>query len=171
MALINTTTTGVLGSTFFADGTGALNVQQNGVTLGVYGNIPAFSVTQASGQTINNATWTKLTFNSEQFDTNNNFDATTNYRFTPTVAGYYNITISGGHNTSTTPIMVAIYRNGSSYQQATAPGLSGSFDPNACVSALVLFNGTTDYVEGYVFSGATVTSQSCRFSGALIKAT
>ena len=33
MALINTTTTGVLGSTFFADGTGDLTIQQNGVTI------------------------------------------------------------------------------------------------------------------------------------------
>jgi hypothetical protein len=30
MALINTTTTGVLGSTFYADGTGDLTIQQNG---------------------------------------------------------------------------------------------------------------------------------------------
>ena len=33
MALINTTTTGVLGSTFFADGTGDLTIQQNGVLV------------------------------------------------------------------------------------------------------------------------------------------
>jgi len=33
MALINTTTTGVLGSTFYADGSGDLTVQQNGVTI------------------------------------------------------------------------------------------------------------------------------------------
>jgi hypothetical protein len=33
MALINTTTTGVLGSTFFADGTGSLTIQENGVTI------------------------------------------------------------------------------------------------------------------------------------------
>ena len=33
MALINTTTTGVLGSTFYADGTGDLTIQQNGVLV------------------------------------------------------------------------------------------------------------------------------------------
>jgi hypothetical protein len=33
MALINTTTTGVLGSTFYADGSGDLTIQQNGVTV------------------------------------------------------------------------------------------------------------------------------------------
>jgi hypothetical protein len=33
MALINTTTTGVLGSTFYGDGTGSLTIQENGVTI------------------------------------------------------------------------------------------------------------------------------------------
>jgi len=33
MALINTTTTGVLGTTIFGDGTGTLTVQENGVTI------------------------------------------------------------------------------------------------------------------------------------------
>jgi len=33
MALINTTTTGVLGSTFYADGSGDLTIQQNGVLI------------------------------------------------------------------------------------------------------------------------------------------
>jgi hypothetical protein len=33
MALINTTTTGVLGSTFYADGSGDLTIQQNGVLV------------------------------------------------------------------------------------------------------------------------------------------
>lgn len=33
MALINTTTTGVLGSTFYGDGTGDLTIQQNGVLV------------------------------------------------------------------------------------------------------------------------------------------
>lgn len=33
MALINTTTTGVLGSTFYGDGSGSLTIQENGVTI------------------------------------------------------------------------------------------------------------------------------------------
>ena len=50
MALINTTTTGVLGTTVYGDGQGALTVQKDGVTQGVYGNIPAFSVYRTSNQ-------------------------------------------------------------------------------------------------------------------------
>ena len=89
MALINTTTTGIQGSTFFGDGTGPLTVQQNGVTLGVFGNQPAFRAYNVAVQNISNATWTKVQLTTELFDTNSNFDNSTNYRFTPTVAGYY----------------------------------------------------------------------------------
>jgi hypothetical protein len=67
MALINTTTTGVLGSTFFGDGTGPLTVQQNGVTLGTYGNIPAFSAYNTAVQNITSATWTKVQFDYRTF--------------------------------------------------------------------------------------------------------
>ena len=73
MALINTTTTGVLGSTFYGDGTGPLTVQQNGVTLGTYGNIPTFSATTLTGQSFSNGTFTKVQLNVETFDTNSNF--------------------------------------------------------------------------------------------------
>ena len=92
MALINTTTTGILGTTVYGDGQGALTVQKDGVTQGVFGNQPAFSVYLSSNQTgVTNSTSTKIQFNTKVFDTNSNFDSSTNYRFTPTVAGYYQL--------------------------------------------------------------------------------
>lgn len=174
MALINTTTTGVLGSTFFGDGTGPLTVQQNGVTLGVYGNIPAFSAGLSGGnQSISTNTWTKVQLNTKTFDTNNNFDSVTNYRFTPTVAGYYQIN-SGLSITYTTAggsiIYSAIYKNGSAIKQSysgyTTSGNVGLYGTQF-ISALIFMNGTTDYLElygwanagtGYVFgSGESLT--------------
>ena len=35
------------------------------------------------------ATWTKVSLNAESYDTNNNFDITTNYRYDVPVDGYY----------------------------------------------------------------------------------
>ena len=52
-------------------------------------NTPSFSVTQGSAQDISNATATKLAFNTEVFDTDSAFDHSSNYRFTPGVAGKY----------------------------------------------------------------------------------
>jgi hypothetical protein len=51
--------------------------------------------------TITSNTFTKVQINTEEFDTNSNFDSTTNYRFTPTVAGYYQVNGSVNNYSST----------------------------------------------------------------------
>ena len=182
MALINTTTTGVLGSTFYGDGTGSLTIQQNGVTLGTYGNIPAFSAYQVNGnanQSISSDVWTKAKIDTEEFDTNNNFD-TTNNRFLPTVAGYYQI--NGClylRNAAACPIkIVSIYKNGSIYKQGMQLYFNGNYYIAADtfpVSSIVYLNGSTDYVElyGYISSSASSIgygSSSCWMNGHLVKA-
>ena len=172
MALINTTTTGVLGSTFYGDGTGSLTVQQNGVTLGVFGNQPAFSAYASSGTTITNATWTKITFDLELFDTNSNFASS---RFTPTVAGYYQVNSSWQSSFTTSFGGVAFYKNGTLWQygnfiSATSVGVQ------AGSSSLIYFNGTTDYLEVYAYqatgSSQTISSSSSAitwFNGSLVR--
>jgi hypothetical protein len=112
---------------------------------------PAFSAYQSSTQTIATTTFTKIQFQTEEFDTNNNFDSTTNYRFTPTVAGYYQVT--GGTNTVTTSttLIVDLYKNGSQFKRINYGYPTA---PNAYGTALIYLNGTTDYVELYVFQGA-----------------
>ena len=50
-------------------------------------NNPSFAVKKGSdNQALSSATWTKVTFDTELFDSNNNFASS---RFTPTVAGQY----------------------------------------------------------------------------------
>ena len=56
-------------------------------------NTPAFLATLSADQSISNSTLTKVQFNTEVFDTNSNYDNATNYRFTPTVAGYYQLNL------------------------------------------------------------------------------
>jgi hypothetical protein len=178
MALINTTTTGVLGSTFFGDGSGPLNIQQNGVTLGIYGNIPAFSAYKSANQTgVPNATFTKVTFNLEEFDTNNNYDTSTS-RFTPTVAGYYQINWQIDTGGVTTSISISdLYKNGGSWKRSSGVSIAGIGEQYIVGSTLVYANGTTDYFELYVYvgSGSTATLygggyQYTYFQGILVKA-
>ena len=131
-------------------------------TVMVSGNMPAFSAYLSSNQTgISASTWTKVNLNTKIFDTNSNFDNTTNYRFTPTIAGYY--TISGGlyitSSTVDTSIRCAIYKNGNSYVQGSwvyAP--ANMSDAISTVSAIIYLNGTTDYVEIYGYAGGTPVS-------------
>lgn len=118
-------------------------------------NGPAFSAYLATAQqSITSATWTKVTLNAEEFDTNNNFDSTTNYRFTPTVAGYYQINgafITNGTGATQTSANIAIYKNGSAYKYGGLLAINtGSVSQTAqLVTSLVYFNGSTDYVELY----------------------
>ena len=121
------------------------------------GTGPAFSALGTTNQNITNITWTKLVFALEQFDTANCFDSTTNYRFTPNVAGYYQIQgsvyLQGG---ASGQLAARIYKNGSGF-------VAGNFTPastadiGSFAAGLIYMNGTTDYVELYVFqnSGST----------------
>ena len=43
----------------------------------------------ASNQSIPNSTYTKVTFSNEIYDPSGVYDASSNYRFTPTIPGYY----------------------------------------------------------------------------------
>lgn len=117
---------------------------------------PAFSSTLSSNQTISAGVNTKVQFNTEEFDTNNNYDNATNYRFTPTIAGYYYVTLSiqigGGQNY----LQPMIYKNGSQFRASTFAGSTNS----SLVSSLMYFNGTTDYVEAYVYTGSTTISNT-----------
>ena len=139
-------------------------------------NGPAFSATISSDQTVSSGVWTKMQFNTEQFDTNSNFDSSTNYRFTPTVAGYYqvNLTTTGGTTASYQSVQTSIYKNGSAYCSANWY-LSGNYiwGGASTATAVIYFNGSTDYVEGYIFLAGSGTlsasSNACRFSGALIR--
>jgi hypothetical protein len=133
-------------------------------TAMVSGNMPAFSAYRSgSTQLISNTTWTKVELNAENFDTANCFDSTTNYRFTPNVAGYYQVNGTINTNYSTLKrAMFAFYKNGSLYLVATdldqASATASSFN-EISGSTLVYMNGTTDYLELYVyFNGTTVSS-------------
>jgi hypothetical protein len=123
-------------------------VVQADLATGVAGTGPAFSAYPLSSQSIPNATFTKLQVNTEFFDTNGNFDVS-NYRFTPTVAGYYQFTGAWYANTSAGQVIATIYKNGTAYQGASLQFSAGGLQP--CVNSLVYLNGSTDYVELYVY--------------------
>jgi hypothetical protein len=175
MALINTTTTGVLGSTFYGDGLGDLTIQQNGVTVNKITSQPAFSAYSSGNQSYTINTWTKATMTLEYFDTASAFDSTTNYRFTPLVAGYYQLNGSSFLNTASNNmsfIAIAFYKNGGTY---TTYGSYGTIPASGtCVgviSDLIYFNGSTDYVEMYIYSnGTSPYANNTRMSGSLVRA-
>jgi hypothetical protein len=107
---------------------------------------PAFSAYQSSAQTLSSNTATKIQFQTKLFDTNNNFDNATNYRFTPTVAGYYQVNAAIQAQTSFTGGTIYLYKNSSQFATGMAVVSGGG---TFVLSHLVQMNGTTDYLEVY----------------------
>jgi hypothetical protein len=145
------------------------------------GTGPAFSAYMGANQTVTHITFTKLQMNTEVFDTNSNYDPTTNFRFTPTVAGYYHIIASAslGSANPAHRIITAIYKNGASYKTGSTGAASGVAFPGSEVSSILYMNGSTDFLEAYVYidvgSGTnTIYSNGeasrSQFSGVLVRA-
>jgi len=147
-------------------------------TAGVPVNGPAFSAYLASTQSVTNNVATKVTINTEVFDTNSNFDNATNYRFTPTVAGYYQVNgvLRLSAASSLSAGWVSIYKNGSEYSRGTEYNTAILGVPQLVVSDMVYLNGSTDYIELYGLNNAntptfqTVNSAiTARFSASLVR--
>ena len=107
--------------------------------------LPAFSAYATTNQSLSSGVWTKVTFGSEDFDTNTNFASS---RFTPTVSGYYqiNAAVQMGATSGGADQYLAFYKNGANYKTA---GYMINNGTNAGSITLFL-NGSTDYVEVYV---------------------
>ena len=143
-----------------SDTSGAIDLQSNGVTkvtMDSSGNVnatniasvqPSFSATLSATQTVSASTYTKIAYATEHWDTDSKYDASTNYRFTPTVAGYYEFIIGTRNNSSTTNI-VALYKNGVLFRRGVASG-----SQYARLSIMQVAN-TTDYFEAFGFTTGT----------------
>jgi len=141
-------------------------------------NYPAFRIKRSADQTsISDATFTKVQFDSEVFDNGGYYDNSTNYRYTPLIAGYYyfqtTMQITGTTVSQLTP---ALYKNGAAIQWGgvtQADTMSSSFGSS---DAVVYMNGSSDYMESFIFvevASGTVTVEGAdeyrsTFSGALL---
>ena len=132
-----------------------VTITNNGTQTGFGGTMtPAFEAYASSDQTgLGDAVWTKLTIDTELFDTDSNFASS---RFTPTTAGKYFVYLMVGMNSETlykvNALNVSIYKNGSQYRTTNTtvnPSSDIMNEHNATVSAIIDFNGSSDYVEGY----------------------
>ena len=117
---------------------------------------PAFSAyADAVLQTITSGSQQKVLFQTEEFDTNNCYSSS---RFTPNVAGYYQLNamvrIDGASGTG--EFIIFLYKSGSAYNRGTNNGGTQISTTlwSLSISTLVYANGTTDYFEIYVQQGS-----------------
>jgi hypothetical protein len=143
-------------------------------------NNPIFSVVRSGIFSIASGVNTRVPYNSVDFDTNSGWNNST-YQYKPTVAGYYqfnwgiliNALTAGG----TQEFFSAIYKNGTTYawgNNLMPSTVHYNFSNGSCILYL---NGSTDYVEIYVFhnSGAAVNMEPSagafpmRFTGYMLR--
>jgi hypothetical protein len=162
-------------------GNEAITISESGVPQL---NVPAFRAYLSSDQSITSGVSTKVNINSVSgnigFDTNSWFD-TTNKRYVPQIAGYYQITgtirVTGS---SITRVIALLFKNGVQYEQGMAVNPSSTTSAqHFMVSSIVYLNGTTDYVELWgtviatspAFDIATASEYAtCFLSGFLVRA-
>ena len=115
-------------------------------------NTPAFHVNLSSSQSVSDNTTTKVQFNSETFDTNNAFDNSSNYRFTPQTSGKYFVYFSCiGNSVSVaqlTNLRAYIYKNGSQVAESRNDVRNEKiYEFTNYTAEVVTLNGSDDYIE------------------------
>ena len=145
------------GSTIEQDGSTILTVDGSGnitPSNNLFPKVPVFSALFSTDQSFSTTTWTKIQYNTEDFDTNSNYDNSTNYRFTPTVAGYYQVNANIRLNYSGSAgdgTYLALYKNGSAWNVTSRLNVTSLYG-SLSLSSLVYLNGSTDYIEMYGYT-------------------
>lgn len=114
-------------------------------------NYSSFSAGLSSNQSVPTGTTTVVTFNSEDWDLNNEFDIST-YRFTPKIKGNYLITTTVGLDTLNNGGMYFVYirKNGLNYiREVGIVGATGIIASS--LAGVIEMNGSSDYVDVTVF--------------------
>ena len=151
----------------------SLNLSDNydftGTVTGAGGvNTPAFHARGSGTQEVSANTWTKLTFGTEEFDTNSAF-ASSRFTVPSGQDGKYLFTTGSNYNmdngNGAQDIVIAIYKNGSSYNNHRL----GHYDntsqiANSTLSGIINLSAT-DYIEIYGFydSGTNRSFYDSRF--------
>tara|TARA_Y100001934_G_scaffold275844_1_gene371149 strand:- start:72 stop:647 length:576 start_codon:yes stop_codon:yes gene_type:complete len=138
--------------------TGSTVTMPSGATLTNFpDNTPAFEAKTGSDVDVTSGAVTKVQFDTELFDTDSCYD-TSNYRFTPNVAGKYYIWSIVGCNSKSNAnletVEVRLYKNGSWENTAHFDFRTNNARFAApMVASVITFNGSSDYVESYVNIG------------------
>lgn len=129
-------------------------------TPGVPVNGPAFTAYGSSTQTLTSGVFTKVAYNTEESDTNSNYDNAA-YRFTPTVAGFYQVSAQAIFGAGTGVTYMSLYKNAGLFRYLQSGSLSTSGSSVLGGSTLLYMNGSTDYVEIYIYQSSGGSVAGC----------
>jgi hypothetical protein len=130
-----------------SDTSGIVEIQNNGTTV-ITSSQPSFSARISSDQTVSANTFTKMACATEDWDTDSKYDATTNYRFTPTVAGYYQFNL-GMRGSSDTIAIIALYKNGAIFKRKVVE------EHKYATLSIIAVADADDYFEAFGYTSGT----------------
>ena len=134
--------------------TGALPAISGANLTGIPIIPPLFRVIRSDYQVLANNTDTVISFDNDSsgasFDTNN-FYNTSDYKFTPTIAGYYQLTaqLEFSLNSGNNLFGVMIFKNGAEALRVRRWNDGSNSNVNINVTGIVAFNGSSDYAQTY----------------------
>ena len=143
------TVSGTTNLTIGSTNSSTVTFENGAVTGHMY---PAFEANLSANQSIADNTTVKVEFDREVFDTDNCYDNSTNYRFTPTKAGKYfvysRLQLDAQSASNFQQGFARIYKNGSLYTQ-TQMNMASNQPENIMlnVHAVIDMNGSSDYLE------------------------
>ena len=134
---------------FDTAGSEAMSIDANGIIAMPLQS--ACSVHLSGNQTIATGTWTKLSLATELYDQNNDFDSSTNYRFTVPVDGRYLCAMNiSFHLNADQECGVGIWKNGGEIHRRN--GVSGISNAHYHLNAVAVADlDASDYIEFMCF--------------------
>ena len=125
--------------------------------------VGSFSAYQSSNQSMPATTFTKVLFQTEEYDVSGWYDTSTS-RFTPQLEGVYSFVAQWTSQSAMAngQWQVHLYLNGTTYRAAVMSPQNTGTDNTVAIIASIRLNGTTDYVEviGYNPTGSAVTTRA-----------
>lgn len=101
----------------------------------------------------------KMPFEAEVYDTNSNYDAATNYRYTASVAGFYQVNVSITFVLANNDFIVGyLYKNGAVLLGSQVNNGAGGIRNITCSFGGLIQLAATDYLEVYVTTTAANTA-------------
>ena len=142
---------GILGTNdaSFNDGTGIFGLKKDLLTTD--SNPYKFRVRRSTAANTGNGAFAKIQFATEDFDTNNNYDSTTNHRYTAPVAGFYYFSAMMNVSSNVSQI-ISLYKNNSEIRRGAQVGTNAAWGTQ--VSDLIQL-AASDYVEVFAYGGST----------------
>jgi|TARA_R100001460_G_scaffold65881_1_gene106198 hypothetical protein len=132
-------------------------IANSGTATGFGENMtPAFFVTRGSDQTISDVSATKIQLDTEILDTDNAFDNSSNYRFTPQTAGKYfifsGLMANSQANSNLNFFEFYLTKNGTVISQ-TSNNLASNQprELQGTLSCIVDMNGSSDYIDMFAY--------------------